>query len=319
MKKAGKHTYPSLGRIERLDWSFYDVIAPDAKIEVLADGFTWSEGPRWIKDGGYVVFSDVPKNTVFKWKEGEGLSTFLKPSGYTGTIPRGGEPGSNGLTTDSAGRLVLAQHGDRCIGRLEKDGSRTILAEYYNYMRFNSPNDLVYDNDGNLYFTDPPYGLEGNVNDPKKEMMYSGVFLLRRSGEVVLLTKELRFPNGIAFSPDYKTLYVGASDPKAPTIMAYNVQSDGTIDGGRLFFDTLPLVPGKKGLPDGMKVDKKGNVFTTGPGGVLVINPKGQHIGTIVTDEQTGNCAWGDDGKTLYIMANHQLCRIRTRTEGLGY
>jgi len=196
----------TIGKLERLDPRFDQLIAPDTKIEKLAEGFAWSEGPIWIKDGGYLVFSDVISNTVFKWKEGEGITEFLKPSGYTGTIPRGGEPGSNGLTVDSQGHLTLCEHGDRRVARLEKDGHKTTLADKYQGKRLNSPNDLIYKSNGDIYFTDPPYGLEQRDKDPKKELPFQGVYRLKPNGELTLLTAELPFPNGLAFSPDEKTL-----------------------------------------------------------------------------------------------------------------
>ncbi|MSR65787.1 MAG: SMP-30/gluconolactonase/LRE family protein [Pedosphaera sp.] len=316
---AEKTNYPTFGKIDRLDPALDKLVPPDAKLEKLAEGFTWSEGPVWIRDGGFLVFSDVPKNTVFKWKEGEGISEFLKPSGYTGSTARGGEPGSNGLTVDSKGRLVLCEHGDRRVARLEKDRSQTTLADNYLGQRLNSPNDLTYKSNGDLYFTDPPYGLEQANKDPKKELPYNGVYRLSKSGKLTLLTKELTYPNGITFSPDERTLYVAVSDPKRAIWMAYDVQRDGTIGNGRVFFDATDRVREGNGLPDGLKPDNKGNLFATGPGGVFVFSREGKHLGTIDTGQPTGNCAWGDDGSTLYIMANHYLSRIRTSTVGKGF
>jgi len=317
--KPVKKVYPTFGSIERLDPALDMLLAQDLKLEKLADGFVWSEGPVWIKNGEYLVFSDVPRNVVFKWKEGVGTREFLFPSGYTGSVTRGGEPGSNGLTVDSKGNIVLCQHGDRRVARLEPNGSFTTLAEYHKFRRFNSPNDLVFNRKGELYFTDPPYGLEGNNNDPRKELMFNGVYLRRLDGTVVLLTDKLTFPNGIALSPDEKTLYVAVSDPAKAHYWAYDVQEDGTIANGRILFDATPMVASKKGLPDGLKVDRKGFLFATGPGGVLVLNAQGKHLGTIDTGEPTANCGWGDDGSTLYITANHTLCRIKTLTKGKGF
>jgi gluconolactonase len=320
-KTKTKIDYPTLGSIERNDRAVDLLIPADAKIEKLAEGFTWSEGPVWMKRGGYLLFSDVPRNTVFKWEEGRMAALeFLKPSGYTGSRPRGGEPGSNGLLLDSSGRLVLCQHGDRRVARLEKDGRFTPLAEYYNWRRFNSPNDAVYRSNGDLYFTDPPYGLEGNNKDPKKELRFSGVYRLSKDGNVTLLTQELTFPNGIAFSPDENILYVAVSDPDHAVWMAYDLNPYGLISSGRVFFDSTSMVKeNKKGLPDGMKVDKAGNLFATGPGGVFIFSPAGKHLGTINTGEPTANCGWGDDGSTLYITANDKLCRIKTKTKGNGF
>src|SRR3954471_10149345 len=311
-------SYPSLGTIERLDPALDKLVAPGTKIEKLAEGYEWAEGPVWVKkDGGYVLFSDVIKNTVHKFDPKTGRAEpFLSPSGYTGTTPRGGEPGSNGLTLDPQGRLVLCQHGDRRIARLNDDGKTfTTVVDKYQGKRFNSPNDLVYDSHGNLYFTDPPYGLEGKNEDPKKELDFNGVYLLRSSGELVLLTKELTFPNGLAFSPDEKKLYVNQSDPKRAVIWVFDVKGDGTIGNKRVLFDAQHLVEGHKGLPDGLKVDRSGNLFATGPGGLLVLTPEGRHLGKPNPGEATANCGWGGpDGRDLYITADMYLCRVKTKT-----
>src|SRR3954447_1939135 len=208
-------TPPAAPGIERLDPALDRLLAPDTRIETLAEGYEWAEGPIWVKNGGYLLFSDVLKNTVHRWKAGEGAKPYLTPSGYTSSAPRGGETGSNGLTLDHEGRLVMCQHGDRRIARQEHDGKMTVLARYYNYRRFNSPNDLVFKKNGDLYFTDPPYGLEGNSDDAAKELSFQGVFRLKRDGKVDLLTRDLTLPNGLAFSPDEKKLYVAVSDPKA--------------------------------------------------------------------------------------------------------
>jgi len=307
----------TLGAIERLAPELDRLIPPGTEIDVLAEGFDWSEGPVWIKADSCLLFSDVPKNVVYQWREGKGVKEFLKPSGYTGSTPRGGEPGSNGLTEDSAGRLVLCEHGDRRVARLEKNGQKTTLADRYQGKRLNSPNDLVFKSNGDLYFTDPPYGLEGNVKDPRKELPFQGVYRLRPHGDLTLLTDGLTFPNGIAFSPDEKTLYVAVSDPNRPVIMAYDVKLDGILANGRVFFDAKPLAaPNRKGLPDGLKVDQSGHLFATGPGGVLVLSPSGKHLGTLATGQATANCAWGNDGSVLYITADMYLCRVKTKTKG---
>lgn len=307
--------YPTLGGIERLDPALNALIPQNAVIERLAEGFLWAEGPVWMDK--FLVFSDVPTNRVYKWEEGQGISVFLEPSGYTGSQPRGGEPGANGLTRDSKGRLVLCQHGDRRVSRLESDGKLTILAQFYKWRRFNSPNDLVYDSQGNLYFTDPPYGLAANMADPRKEIPYQGVFLVRQDGAVVLLADQISRPNGIALSPDEKVLYMANSDPDKPVIYAFDRLPNGLVTGQRVLFDATELArSGRKGLPDGLKVDLQGNLFATGPGGVLVIAPDGRLLGTLLTDEPTANCAWGNDGSVLYITANHYLLRIQTSTKG---
>jgi len=312
--------YPWMGKIERLDPALDQLLAPHATIEKLAGGFEWSEGPVWVKRGGYLLFSDVPNNVVFRWDPGIGTSQHLFPSGYTGEAKRGGEPGSNGLTTDHQGRLVLAQHGDRQIGRQEKNGNVKPLAQYFQFRRFNSPNDLVYHSNGDLYFTDPPYGLEKNNADPKKELNFNGVYRLTPKGDVTLVISDLTFPNGIALSPDERTLYVAISDPKRPVIMAYALDEQGKTWNSRVFFDAAPLMAGRKGLPDGLKVDQQGNLWATGPGGVLVISSEGKHLGTINTGEATANCAFGGkDGSMLYITADMYLCRVQTLAKGQGF
>lgn len=320
MTKPVAKVYPSFGSIERLDPALDALIPADAKLEKLAEGFEWSEGPVWDVRNQCLYFSDVPRNVVFKWQEGTGTRDHVFPSGYTGSVKRGGEPGSNGLAVDKGGHIILCQHGDRRVARLEKDGTFTTLAQYYKDRRFNSPNDLAIKSTGDIYFTDPPYGLEKNNADPKKELMFNGVYRIKQSGEVVLLDDTLSFPNGIALSPDEKTLYVAISDQKKPVIMAYDIQADGNVGKGRVFFDTTSLLPGRKGVPDGLKVDEKGNIFTTGPGGVLIISPEGKHLGTINTGEATANCGWGGpDGRTLYITADMYLCRVKTITRGPGF
>lgn len=308
-----------LGTIERLDPKFDRLVPRSAVVERLAQGFDWAEGPVWFPAKKQLLFSDIPPNSVFAWKEGSPATLFLKPSGYTGSTPRGGEPGSNALLRDSEGRLVLMQHGDRRVARLKDDGTFETLADRYEGKRFNSPNDGTYKSNGDLYFTDPPYGLLKLNDDPAKELPFNGVYRLAKDGKLTLLTKEMTFPNGIAFSPDEKTLYVANSDPKKAIWMAFDVREDGTLGEGRVFFDSTKWVGSKKGLPDGLKVDRDGNLFATGPGGVLVFAPDGTHLGTLNTGEATANCAWGDDGSTLYITADMYLARIKLTTKGAGY
>jgi gluconolactonase len=293
-------------------------VPKDARVEKLAEGYDWSEGPAWDKATGALLFSDVPMNTVYRWKEGAGVSVFLKPSGYTGTSPRGGEPGSNGLVFSPDGKLVLCQHGDRRVALLDGD-KFTTLADKYDGKRLNSPNDAVFNSKGDIYFTDPPYGLLKGNADPAKELPFNGVYRLRHGGELTLLTKEMTFPNGIALSPDEKTLYVANSDPDLAIWKAFPVKDDGTIGEGKVFSDVTAMAKTKKGLPDGLKVDAKGNLFATGPGGVLVLAPDGTHLGTFATGEATANCGWGDDGSTLYITADMYLGRVRVTTKGKGF
>jgi gluconolactonase len=317
--------YPTVGTIERADPRFDKLIPKGAKLEKLAEDFIWTEGPVWVKKGGYLLFSDIPRNAVNKWKEGEGISVFLKPSGYTGKKPRGGkpgdEPGSNGLVLDPTGRLVLCQHGDRRVARLELNGKQTVLASRYMGKRLNSPNDAVFKSNGDLYFTDPPYGLPKHWDDPARELDFCGVYRISaKDGSLTLLTKEMSRPNGIALSPDEKTLYVANSDPKKAVWMAFDVKEDGTLGKGRVFFDANKWVGKERpGLPDGMKVDREGNLFATGPGGVLIFTPDGTYLGRISTGVPTANCAFGDDGSVLYVAANHWICRIRTSTKGKGF
>lgn len=310
----------TLGSIERLHPRLDGLIPPDAAIEVLAEGFLWSEGPVWVPRGNYLLFSDIPRNSIFKWSEAEGIGVYMKPSGFTGDHFEGREPGSNGLTLDSEGRLVLCEHGDRRVSREETPGGHKVtLVDRYQGLRLNSPNDLCFKSNGDLYFTDPPYGLPKGADDPQKELDFQGVFRLTPGGELTLLTREMSRPNGIAFSPDEKTLYVANSDRDHAVWMAYDVREDGAIENGRVFFDATHWVPERRGLPDGLKLDREGNLFATGPGGVLVLAPDGTHLGTIETGEPTANCAWGDDGSVLYITANQYLVRIRTTTRGAGW
>lgn len=311
--------FPSFGTIHRDDPRFNDLVPKDAVLENLAEGFEWSEGPAWNRRGGYLLFSDIPNNVVEKWDPSTGISQFLKPAGYTGSVPRGGETGSNGLLFDSQGRLILCQHGDRRIARLEQDGTFTVLVDRYKGRRFNSPNDAVFKSNGDLYFTDPPYGLEKQAEDPAREMDYCGVYRLAKDGTLTLLTKKLSRPNGIGFSPDEKTLYLAVSDPDHAVWMAYDVTDAGGITNGRVFFDATSWTKDKQGLPDGMAIDHDGNLFATGPGGIHVFAPDGTHLGSIDPGERTANCTFGDDGSTLYVTADMYLGRIKTTTRGLGY
>ena len=317
----GAQSSAPVGRIERLDPAFDALVPSGARIELLAEGFDWTEGPVWRKSGGYLLFSDIPRNAINRWKAGEGITTFLRPAGYSGAAPAGRELGTNGLAFDAQDKLVMADHGNRQIARLNDSiFTRSTLADRYDGKRLNSPNDLVFHPNGDLYFTDPPYGLDGNNASKVKELPFNGVYRLKPTGELTLLTKDLTFPNGIAISPDAQTLYVAISDASNPRWMAYDIQPGGTIARGRVFFDAAPLVArGGRGAPDGMKVDARGNLFATGPGGVLVFSPAGKHLGTIVTGERTANVAFGDDGSTLYMTADHKLMRIRLTTKGLGF
>jgi gluconolactonase len=314
----------TLGSFDRKDPRFDALIPKDAKIELLADGFKWTEGPVWDKKTNSLLFSDIPNNRVVRWSAKDGVKDFLKPSGYTGKEPFAGkEPGSNGLAFDKTGALILCQHGDRRVARLAKDGkSFETVVDKYMGKRFNSPNDLVFAKNGDLYFTDPPYGLAGQTADPKKELDFQGVYKLSATGELTLLTKEMSRPNGIALSPDEKTLYVANSDPEKAVWMAFPLGAGGKLGAGKVLHDATADVRAtlaSKGLPDGMKVDKDGNIFATAVNGVYVFAPDGKLLGRIVTDDKTANCGWGDDGTVLYLATNDKLTRVKTATKGLGW
>ena len=324
--------------VVRNDPAMDEIIGPNPKVFKLAEGFKFTEGPIWVnKDGGYLLFSDPNSNTIYKYTPGdEGkLDVFLTPSGYSGAdIAEYGQPGSNGLTLDREGRLTINQHGNRRVIRLENDGTDTVLADSYAGKRLNSPNDLVYRSDGTLFFTDPPFGFPKAFIDRRKELGFSGVYSIYK-GKLQLISKDFTGPNGIALSPDEKYLYVGnwprALVGQAPrredeavseigekhkAIMRYEVQADGTLKNGKLFFD-FTGAPGEDGL-DGIKVDQKGNVYVSAPGGVWVISAEGKHLGTIVTPRHPHNFHWGDaDGKTLYLCARNALYRIRLNIAGV--
>ena len=316
--------YPILGRIHREDPRLDELIPRDAQIEVLSSGFDWTEGPVWVPDeGGFLLFSDIPRNSVMKWVEGKGVSLWMKPSGYTGVVDYGAEPGCNGLIRDPQGRIVFCEHGDRRVSVLSKNGGKITLADNYMGKRLNSPNDGCFKSNGDLYFTDPPYGLPQRWDDPRKELDFQGVYRLSNPGPnaiLTLLTKELKAPNGIAFSPDEKTLYVAQSDPENAIWMAFPVKEDGTIGEGKEFADATEMVKeGLPGLPDGLKLDRHGNLFATGPGGVHIYAPDGKRLGRLETGERTANVAWGNDGSVLYITADMYLCRVVTTTKGAGW
>ncbi len=306
----------STGTIERLDPALDKILDKNAEIEILAKGFEWAEGPLWIEGKNYLLFTDIPPNRIYKWEEGEGISLYLEPSGYTGAIARDGEPGANGLLLDNKGRLVMCQHGDRRMARMNAslDDPKPLfitLADMWDGRRFNSPNDGVYMSNGDLYFTDPPYGLDMQMNDPTKEIGFQGVYRRRASnGRVDLLTADLTRPNGIAFSPDETILYVSNSDPKNAVWMAYEINSKGMFERSRVFYDATSFVNKEKGLPDGLKVGKAGNIFATGPGGIWIFSSAGKLLGKIKTGEATANCAFDDTGEILYITADMYLMRV---------
>jgi gluconolactonase len=294
-----------------------DALVPaDLRVEKVAEGFRFVEGPVWVRDGGYLLFSDPNANTIYSWSEDAGLAVFRAKSGYTGVdIGEYGQPGSNGLTLDREGRLVINEHGNRRVTRLERNGVLTVLADRFEGRRLNSPNDLVMKSDGALYFTDPPFGLPRSHADPRKELPYSGVFRYADGG-LRLVSSELSGPNGLAFSPDERVLYVTNWDEKKKIVMRYEVTADGGLARGRVLFD-MEEAPGEEAL-DGIKVDERGNLYVSGPGGLWVISPEGQHLGTIRLPELPANFAWGDeDGRTLYMTARGGVYRMRLGVPGI--
>ena len=293
--------FNTTGEILRIKDEVNQVINPETEIEVLAEGFSWSEGPLWIEDGQYLIFSDVPQNRVYKWDEEDSITVFLEPSGYTSETRRGGEPGSNGLFLDPAGQLVLCQHGDRRVARLnsslqDASPSYSTIVDNYSGKRLNSPNDGSFHPSGELYFTDPPYGLAGGENDPAKELDFHGVY--GWNGESLnVVTDKMTRPNGLAFSPDGNRLYVANSDPEYAVWMMFDRQSDGSWSDGQVFFDATSRVANSKGLPDGLKVNDDGIIFATGPGGVYIFSPDADLLGIINTGQPTSNCALGSESK----------------------
>ena len=305
----------TVGNVDRVDPALDAIVPVDAKIEKLAGGFKFTEGPIWVH-AGYLLFSDIPNNVVNKWTPDGKVVAFLKPSGYNRPTPPSGElPGSNGLTLDKQGRLLICQHGNRRLVRVERGGQQTVIADKYEGKRLNSPNDVVVKSDGSIYFTDPPYGLPKEDTDPAKELPFNGVYRLA-AGKLQLVIKDLTRPNGIAFSPDEKFLYISVSDAAKKAWMRYDVKPDGTLANGKIFFDVTPHK--EDGLPDGMKIDQKGNVYGTGPGGIWIFSPEGKHLGTIRPPEVPANCNWGDaDGRTLYMTARTGLYRVRLKIPGV--
>lgn len=307
------------GEIMKVDPALDAIVPPGEKVEKLADGFAFTEGPVWVsatdKSDGYLLFSDPNNNTIYRMTADGEVSVFRAKSGYSGfNIGEYHQPGSNGLTLDKQGRLTINQHGNRRVIRVEPRGNITVLADRYEGKRLNSPNDLVYKSDNSLYFTDPPFGLPKVFDDPRKELSYSGVYRVA-DGKIQLLSTDLSGPNGLAFSPDEKYLYVDNWDPKKKVVVRYEVNPDGTLINGKVFFD-MTNAPGEDAL-DGLKVDQQGNIYVTGPGGLWIISPEGKHLGTIKGPEDPHNMAWGDeDGKTLYITALSGVYRVRLNVAG---
>lgn len=304
-----------VGSIERLDPELDNILPASAQIEVIAEGYDWSEGPVWIDHHKMLLFSDIPRNTVYKWTESEGAEVYLKPSGFSGTETQSREPGSNGLLLDDEGNLVLCQHGDRRLAVMnapieDPKPEFTSLADRYNGQRFNSPNDAVF-KDYEFFFTDPPYGLAQQADDPEKEIPFQGVYRVDADGAVSLLIDSLTRPNGIAFTPDEKMI-VANSDPQKARWYEY-VLNDSAVVSGRIFYDATSLVGSVKGLPDGLKIDSRGYIYATGPGGVFIFSSSGKLIGKINLNEAAANCALSGDEKTLYVTNHMYILRIRLR------
>ena len=316
---CSQHEYPATGSVIRLQPDLDRIIAPGALPEILADGFEWSEGPLWLPDQNKVIFSDIPNNSIFEWSEAEGLKLYLKPSGYTDTIPRGGETGSNGLLLDGQGRLVLCQHGDRRMARMDAPPDKPApkfetIAGSWKGMRFNSPNDAVYSSNGNLYFTDPAFGMELRYGDPRREMDFTGVFLVRPDGEVSLQLRHLWAPNGIGLSPDESRCIVSNSGGNPGALwMEYDVMEDGSLQNERVFCDPATVTDTLQGGCDGLVVRQDGVIFATGPGGVWVLTPEGNPLGIIRTGQATSNCTLDAKNRYLYITSDMYLMRIRLK------
>lgn len=311
-----------VGRIVRLDPALDALVSSGAGIEKLAEGFVWSEGPVWIPQGKYLLFTDVPGNTMYRWSERDGLSVFLKPSGYDGPPTDAfREPGANGLFPDGKRTILMADHGNRMIARLDLETKqKTPLATIFDGKRFNSPNDVIKRSDGVIFFTDPPYGLKDLNESPLKELPFNGVYRVDLDGKVTLIDDQLTFPNGLALSPDEGTLYVAVSDPKNPIWMAYTISKQGEASDRRVFADASDLVKeGLRGMPDGLRVDVDGNLFVTAPGGVMILSPEGKRLGRIETGTAIANCAFGDDGRTLYMTSHQFLARVKVKTRGISF
>jgi gluconolactonase len=301
--------------VDRLDPEIDRIVSRNPKLFKLADGFQFTEGPVWVRDGGYLLFSDPNANTIYKYTRKGVLSVFRSRSGYDGAdIAEYSQPGSNGLTLDGQGRLTFDEHGNHRVSRMERDGTITVLADSYQGKRLNSPNDLVIKSDGAVYFTDPPFGLPGFFDDPRKELPFSGIYRIK-DGAVTLLSTDLTGPNGIAFSPDEKYLYVGNWDAKRKVVMRYPVNGDGTLATGKVFFD-MTGTPGDDAI-DGIKVDVAGHLYVSGPGGLWVLAEDGRHLGTIHGPKHAHNMAWGDDGATLYLTAQTALYRLPLKISGI--
>jgi len=317
-------SFDTVGQLTSWDAAFADAVDTDARIEKLTeDSFTWSEGPTWIAaDGGYLLFNDPPENRMYRWSTADGLSLFLEPSGYAGPpLEELREAGANGLFTEADGSVLLADSGTRLVARLNPaDKTRTTLADGYNGKRLNSPNDVAARGDGTVFFTDPPYGLKDGDESPVKEQPVNGIYRIDADGTVHLVDDSLNRPNGLAFSPDGSTLYVANSDEQRPIWMAYTLDATGNVVDKRQFADASDLArEGGQGLPDGLAVSTEGLIFATGPGGVIVMDADGKRLGRIETGSAIANCAFGEDGRTLYMTSHKFLARVPLKVVGLGF
>lgn len=304
--------------LERIDPQFSTLVSKNAKAQILADGFIWCEGPLWVEKYKMFLFSDVKKNVIYKWTKEKGKEIYLKPSGYTGTIPRGGELGSNALGLNIKGQLVICQDGDRVVSIMDapvnKPKAKFIrIATGYKGKKFDSPNDLAFLGNGDIYFTDPPYGLEKNVDDPLKEAKYQGVYKISKDGKITLLTDTLTRPNGIAFFPGGKTILISNSDPNKPYWYAYDIDKNGLFTHGRIFYNAKPATKTAEGMPDGLKIDKKGNVYASGPGGLWIFNRTGKLLGKLRINDLASNLSLSGDEKTMYVTSNHRVLKIDLR------
>jgi gluconolactonase len=307
----------AVGQITRYSPRLDAVISPQAKIEKLASGFTWAEGPVWIREGNYLLFTDVPENTIYRWSEKDGKQVYLKPSGATDTTGLR-EPGANGLFPDEPGALLVANAGNRTVDRLDLATRKKVtLASKIDGKKFNSPNDVTRKKDGTAFFTDPPYSLTGINDSPLKELRFNGVYRLGTDGRIVLIDDSMTFPNGIGLSPDERTLYVANSDPDKPIWMAYSLDGQGNVTGRREFASAADLKG--PGLPDGLKVSADGHLFASAPGGVLVFAPDGTRLGRIETGTAIANCAFGNDGRTLYLASDEFIARVPVLVTGQGF
>lgn len=318
--KSAQSRYLEAGEPEAFEEEFFRIVPRGSRLEILAEGHEWTEGPLWVEAGGYLLYSDIPRNAIYRWDPDTGSSLYLNPSGFTGENFKGSEPGSNGLLLDAAGNLVLCQHGDRRIARMAAPLDRPAahfetLAERYSGARLNSPNDAVYDSVGVLYFTDPPYGLPGLVDDPDKELGFQGVYRLKPGGNPELLTDALSRPNGIGLSPDGSRLYVSNSDPGRAIWMVYELAENGPLANGRILYDATDQDPAATGNPDGLVVHPSGHIFATGPGGVYVFGPEGKALGRILTGEKTSNCTLNSDQSALFITADSYLLKLDLKAD----